>query len=156
MKFTHVLWFYWSLPEQCGLCSCTRSRILPHFTVGQSLPRSSPHTTYRALFSISPSLTAALGPFTCLPPHKFSINLEGWEPKQKPHQGPLLIIGLSESFLGWVRGSLSLVRSLETCPGPALVTCHASSCQGIPWTKVDYFDNGIICNLIEHVSYLYL
>lgn len=27
-----------------------------------------------------------------------------------------------------------------------------SLCQGIPWTKVDYFDNGIICNLIEHVS----
>nr|XP_025857688.1 unconventional myosin-Ia [Vulpes vulpes] len=22
--------------------------------------------------------------------------------------------------------------------------------EGIPWTKVDYFDNGIICNLIEH------
>ncbi|XP_062059395.1 unconventional myosin-Ia isoform X3 [Lepus europaeus] len=22
--------------------------------------------------------------------------------------------------------------------------------KGIPWTKVDYFDNGIICNLIEH------
>ncbi|XP_032145998.1 unconventional myosin-Ia isoform X2 [Sapajus apella] len=25
--------------------------------------------------------------------------------------------------------------------------------EGIPWTKVDYFDNGIICNLIEHVTY---
>ncbi|XP_034499502.1 unconventional myosin-Ia isoform X2 [Ailuropoda melanoleuca] len=22
--------------------------------------------------------------------------------------------------------------------------------EGIPWTKVDYFDNGVICNLIEH------
>lgn len=46
------------------------------------------------------------------------------------------------------------MRSLETRLGPAPVTCHVSSCQGIPWTKVDYFDNGIICNLIEHVSYL--
>uniref|UniRef100_A0A8C0LJZ6 Unconventional myosin-Ia n=1 Tax=Canis lupus dingo TaxID=286419 RepID=A0A8C0LJZ6_CANLU len=44
------------------------------------------------------------------------------------------------------------VRELHpiTCLGPAPVTCHVSSCQGIPWTKVDYFDNGIICNLIEH------
>ncbi|XP_036106782.1 unconventional myosin-Ia isoform X2 [Molossus molossus] len=25
--------------------------------------------------------------------------------------------------------------------------------EGIPWEKVDYFDNGIICNLIEHVTY---
>lgn len=32
------------------------------------------------------------------------------------------------------------------------MTCHVSPCQGIPWVKVDYFDNGIICNLIEHVS----
>lgn len=45
------------------------------------------------------------------------------------------------------------MRSSKTCLGPAPVTCHVSSCQGIPWTKVDYFDNGIICNLIEHVSY---
>ncbi|XP_060161831.1 unconventional myosin-Ia isoform X2 [Globicephala melas] len=25
--------------------------------------------------------------------------------------------------------------------------------EGIPWVKVDYFDNGIICNLIEDVTY---
>lgn len=29
---------------------------------------------------------------------------------------------------------------------------HVSPGQGIPWEKVDYFDNGTICNLIEHVS----
>lgn len=45
------------------------------------------------------------------------------------------------------------MRSSETCLGSAPVTCRITSCQGIPWTKVDYFDNGIICNLIEHVSY---
>lgn len=31
-----------------------------------------------------------------------------------------------------------------------------SPSQGIPWTKVEYFDNGIICNLIEHVSGCFL
>lgn len=33
------------------------------------------------------------------------------------------------------------------------VIFYISPFQGIPWKKVDYFDNGIICNLIEHVSY---
>lgn len=45
--------------------------------------------------------------------------------------------GSGEDF----RGSLGLASVTDV-----------SLCQGIPWTKVDYFDNGIICNLIEHVS----
>lgn len=164
MKLAHVLWFYRLLREQCGhlLFHILRDLSLlpqwgnpyPSFTQHITLP-SPPHSTHRALYSISPSLMAALGPLTCLATHPTNSpsTLEGWGPKQKPHQAPLLTIGLSESFVEWVKGSLSPVRSLETCLRPAPVTCHVSSCQGIPWTKVDYSDNGVICNLIEHVSY---
>lgn len=105
-----------------AICSSTSSGMLPYshsgvipiaaFTQHITL-LSPPHSTYRALCSISPFLTAALGPPVCLATHATNSpsTLEGMKPKQKPQQAPLLTTGLSESFVGWVKGKLSPMRS---------------------------------------------